>query len=437
VLLPLLAGIVLIIAAFFIGESRRTYTRELAEIIQLRQDRLRELAELIWVCLEAESAQRGYLLTGEVKYAEPYDSGRIAAPQLVTHLIQSFSQHNAEELPALQLVQTQIGDKFAEMDKTLQLMRAGHPRNALAAVKTDVDLLRMREIREELERLRSRERVRISESIADWISSIQTNSLINLATTVFTLVLLILVGLLASSELRRRKATNDRLDGLVRERTADLEALSVHMLRLGELEKSALARGLHDELGGLLVAIRMDLAQLRRRIVLPDADAQSRWKRVDEALVAGVALKRRIIEELRPTLLDNLGLVAAVLWQAEQSAAVGGMTLEVDLPDEEPVIEDDTAIAVFRCVQEALANILKHARATRVKLSMQLADQRLRVTIEDDGVGLPPEAGSKAGSHGLKQMGFRMRAVGGEMRLASALPHGTCTIFAVPVQAQR
>lgn len=101
------------------------------------------------------------------------------------------------------------------------------------------------------------------------------------------------------------------------------------------------------------------------------------------------------------------------------------------------MVEGDTAIAIFRCVQEALSNILKHARATRVMLSMQLSEQRLRVTIEDDGVGLPPDAAKKPGSHGLEQMGFRMRAVGGEMRLASALPHGTCTIFFVPVQAPR
>ena len=254
---------------------------------------------------------------------------------------------------------------------------------------------------------------------------------------VFTQTLLILVGFLATSELQRRKETNERLDQLVRERTEDLEGLSTHMLRMGELEKAALARELHDELGGLLVGMRMDLAKLRRRIVLPDEDAETRWKRVNDALVSGVELKRRVIEELRPTLLDNLGLVAAVRWQAEESTAIGRISLEVSLPEEEPVVQGDTAIAIFRCVQEALSNILKHAQATRVKLSMELTNHRLRVEIEDDGVGLPPQAYSKPGSHGLKQMVFRMRAVGGDIRFASALPHGTCTILSVPVQAQR
>ena len=433
VVLPLLAAIALIVSAFFVSEARRAYTRDLSVIIQDRQDRMREVAELIYVCIEAESAQRGYLLTGEAMYAEPYDQGRALASVLITNLVQSFSARDSEELPALQAVQNGIEANFAEMDETLRLMREGHPHEALAAVKTDIGLRQMREIRAELEALRTRERARIYKGLAMWNGSVRVNSMINLATTAFTLALLILIGLLATSEIRRRKAANDQLDGLVRERTADLQELSSHMLRMGELQKSALARELHDELGGLLVAIRMDLAQLRRRIVLPDEDAETRWERVNNALASGVALKRRIIEELRPTLLDNLGLVAAVRWQVEQSTALAGLALEVDLPEEEPELGDDTAIAIFRCVQEALSNILKHAGATRVKLSMQRSGQQLRITIEDDGVGLPADAAKYPGSHGLKQMNFRMQAVGGEIRLASVLPHGTLTILIVPV----
>jgi signal transduction histidine kinase len=432
-LLPLLAAIAIVVSAFFVAEARRAYTRELSEIIQNRQDRMRELAELIYVCIEAESAQRGFLLTGEAKYAEPYDQGRTEATLLVAHLVQSFSGRNSEELPALKAVQNRIGEKFAGMDETLRMMRSGSPREALAAVKTDVGLYQMREIRDELEALRARERARIYASLTEWKREIRVNSLINLVATAFILVLLIVVGLLATRELRRRQVANEQLDQLVRERTADLQELSTHMLRMGELEKSALARELHDELGGLLITMRMDLVQLRRRIVLPDEDAQTRWARVNESLAAGVELKRRVIEELRPTLLDNLGLVAAVRWQVEQSMALGRLALEVDLPEEEPVLEGDAAIAIFRSVQEALSNILKHARATRVKLSMQRSGQRLRITIEDDGVGLPADATEKPGSHGLKQMSFRMQAVGGEVRLASVLPHGTLTILIVPV----
>jgi signal transduction histidine kinase len=311
------------------------------------------------------------------------------------------------------------------------MMREGRAREALAAVKTDVGLHYMREIRDELEALRTRERLAIYDAIEEWKQELRVNTVLNAVTAVFTLVLLVLVGLLASSEIRRRNQANTELEGLVEQRTADLEALSAHMVRIGELEKSALARELHDELGGLLVAMRMDLAQLRRRIVLPDGDAEARWKRIDSALAAGVELKRRVIEELRPTLLDNMGLAAAIRWQAEQSCAVGQLKLDLDLPDEEPPLSGDTGIAAFRCVQEALSNVLKHARATRVKLAMRRSGEWLQIVIEDDGVGVAPGAAERAGSHGLKQMRFRMEAVGGEMSTESVLPRGTRTTLSL------
>ena len=95
------------------------------------------------------------------------------------------------------------------------------------------------------------------------------------------------------------------------------------------------------------------------------------------------------------------------------------------MPEEEVALPGDTAIAVFRSVQEALFNVLKHAHAKRVKLSVQRGDSWLRVTVEDNGVGLPEGAAKRAGSHGLKQMRFRMRAIGGEMTAEAIKPHGT------------
>ncbi len=431
-LLPLLGAIALVFTAFFVAEERRAYTRELSEMIQERQDTMRVVAELIYACIEAESAERGYLLTGERKYADPYDAGRATAFELAADLIQRYSKHDLQELPTLGTVQNRIKAKFTEMDETLRIMREGRPREALAAEKTDVGLYQMRSIRADLEALRTRERLRIYQSLAEWNTEIRRNSLINLATTAFTLVLLVLVGLLATREIRWRQTVNNDLDALVKERTAALQELSAHLVRVGELEKASLARELHDELGGLLVAMRMDLAQLRRHIVLPDEDARARWARVEAALTAGVELKRRVIEELRPTLLDNLGLVAALRWQAGQSAGQGRLELELDLPEEEQPMDSEVAIALFRSVQEALLNTLKHARATRLKLSMRREGRGLRVTVEDDGIGLPADGALKPGSHGVKHMSFRMHAVGGTLLMEAAAPRGTRVILDLP-----
>jgi signal transduction histidine kinase len=394
---------------------------------------LRAIAELVYASMDAESAQRGYLLTGEPQYAEPYGEARRSALQQLDGLIRRYEATDLEEVAVLQGVRTRLDVKFAETDETIRLMHEGRTHDALAAVKTDVGLYYMREIRDELTSLRGRELERLYSTLVDWNQGLRVNTLINAATTVFTVALLLLVGLLGTREIRRRTAAASELAGLVDQKTTDLRELSAHMVRIGELEKSALARELHDELGGLLVTMRMDFSQLGRRIALPDTDAETRWRRIDSALTAGVELKRRVIEDLRPTLLDNMGLVSAVRWQAEQRCAQGRLRLDLDLPEEEPVLNGDVPIAIFRCVQEALSNVLKHARATRVKLSLRCSDATLLVAIEDDGVGLPAQAERRAGSHGLKQMVFRMQAVGGAMRIEQVMPHGTRMTLVLPL----
>jgi signal transduction histidine kinase len=432
VLLPLLLAIALVIAGFFVAEARRDYTRDLSEVISEREESLRTIAELTYATMDAESAQRGYVITGNREYLDGYEPRQQTALELVDRLIQHYKAKESDEVAVLERVRATLLSKFGEQDDAIRQMEEGKARSAVATVKTDVGLYFMRDIREQLEGLRGRELERLYATLVQWKDGIRLNTYINLATTAFTIVLLALVGWLATREIRRRDATSTELEGLVNQRTAELRELSTHMLRIGEIEKAALARELHDELGGLLVAMRMDLAQLRRRITLPDADAETRWKRIDSAITAGVELKRRVIEDLRPTLLDNMGLITALRWQAEQSCSQAGLRLKLDVPEQEPALGNDTAIAIFRCVQELLFNVLKHAKATQVTLALRAAE-RLTVVVEDDGIGMPDRAVQSNGTHGLKQIHFRMQAVGGEVRTEAVVPHGTRTMLAVPL----
>jgi len=147
----------------------------------------------------------------------------------------------------------------------------------------------------------------------------------------------------------------------------------------------------------------------------------------------GVELKRRVIEGLRPTLLDNMGLVVALRWLAEQSCEQGNMRLITELPEKEPELNSDAVIAVFRTVQEAFSNILKHARASEVRLEMEIDSDYATITVEDNGVGLPPGAAERAGSHGLKQMKFRMQAVRGTSEVSNGAGGGTRTTIRFPM----
>lgn len=457
VLLPLLLSIVLVLIGFSVTEMRRSETRQLAVTLRERQDLMRLLAETIYVALESESAQRGFLLTGEEKYSIPLRDGYEKTTSRMDELIARFNRLEPDEARVLQAVRGDVDTKFDEMNRSVALLRDGRPVEALQLVKTDVGLNQMHKILEALEGLRNRERARILDGINHWTDAVRINTFINLGGVIFTTIVLLLIGLLASRDIRRRNTFATQLAQQVDERTAELQDLSEHMSTVSEAEKHALARELHDELGGLLVAIRMDLSQIRRRIAgVNDADLQPRWARVDEALAAGVALKQRVIEELRPTLLDNMGLFSALRWQATQHAEQAGIQLQLEGLDEDVEIEPRIAIAVFRTAQEAMTNVVKHARASRMTVRAGIGEQPaagepgvagqrldadrprdadlLTVSIEDDGTGIPAGSDRRNGSHGLKQMRFRMRAVGGSLSISLNQPRGTVVRLSVPLQ---
>jgi len=432
VLLPLLVGIALVVSMYFVLEARREVTRQLTAELRERESRMRQIDELIHSCLTAESAQRGFLLTGDPAYLPSYTAARESAASLLAGLLPLYQEKEASEVPVLQDVKGRLVASYDEMDRTIDVARSGSREEAVRLMST-AGTQAMAQVRADLESIRSRENKRNSDGVAMWNSQVRVIKLTNLASTIFTLLLLVAVGLLISHEIKRRNQATKQLELEVSLRTAELRELSEHMLRISEVEKSALARELHDELGGLLVAMRMDFSQLRRKIQLPDAAAEERWERIDKGLKMGVELKRRVIEGLRPTLLDNMGLVVALRWLAEQSCEQGNIRLITQLPEKEPELNSDAVIAVFRTVQEAFSNILKHARASEVTLEMNIDDDYATITVQDNGVGIPQGAPDRAGSHGLKQMKFRMQAIRGTSDVSNSPTSGTITKIRFPM----
>jgi signal transduction histidine kinase len=237
---------------------------------------------------------------------------------------------------------------------------------------------------------------------------------------------------------RAREATDLRdqkqdLEKEVQDRTRELTALSTHLQGVSELEKSALARELHDELGGLLVAARMDLSWLQQRLPSSDPAIQQRFKRMHESLSAGVDLKRRVVEELRPTLLDNMGLYAALRWQFKETCRRAGLICTESIPDAEPRFDPDAAIGVFRVAQEALTNVLKHAEAKSAELAIALDAATFVLRITDDGKGIPRSRLQNLTSHGLASMRHRIDALGGSWEVRCPETGGTVVTAMIPL----
>jgi signal transduction histidine kinase len=306
-----------------------------------------------------------------------------------------------------------IDKKLMELNSSIEMLeKTGTIAMSVQLVRTGVGLRWMAQVRDEIEGIRKREREHIYQGIKDWQLQHTISRYMAAGAALLNVILLLVAGAYITRDIERRNAAVNELDRLVAQRTTELSELSTHLQRATEREKSQLARELHDELGGLLVAIKMDLAQLAKKFDITQPDIQPRWQRIQNAISAGVDLKRRVIEELRPTLLDNMGLIAALRWQAEQTCSQAGLTLEASFPDEEPTLDTNTSIAIFRVAQESLTNIVKHARATTVSMTLQIHDGGLTLNIADNGVGLPAITG-RSDAHGLLSMKHRVQAIGG------------------------
>jgi signal transduction histidine kinase len=227
--------------------------------------------------------------------------------------------------------------------------------------------------------------------------------------------------------------SSETVTGTFQRRARSLSSLCTHLQQNSEREKSLLARTLHDELGGLLVATKMDMAWLRRKLDDPDPAISLHWDRAVRSLEQAIDCKRRIIENLRPTLLDNLGLVAALRWLIDESCREAGLQYEQILPEEGVELGNSQSIALFRVVQEALSNIVRHAHASRIVVEMINDDSYVTLLVQDDGVGIDSDRLESDESHGIAGMRQRVLALKGILTVGTSVDgHGTTVLARVP-----
>ncbi len=226
---------------------------------------------------------------------------------------------------------------------------------------------------------------------------------------------------------------NDLLDLQVRERTAQLEELARHLQDVTEAEKSQLARELHDELGSILTAARIDVSWSARKLGDSVPEIQDKLQRVLNNLSEAIQMKRRIIDGMRPTLLTQFGLVEALEFAAGEMADVNGWQLGLDLDVKAQHLPEDISLALFRVAQEALTNAAKYAQATRVDLLLQLDPEEIWFTVADNGIGMTEEARNTPRTHGILGMRQRIVARGGDFELISVPGKGTRVEVRLPL----
>lgn len=218
---------------------------------------------------------------------------------------------------------------------------------------------------------------------------------------------------------------------VLRSEISSLASLSNFLQLQYEHEKAALARELHDSLGGLLTPAKMDLAWLEARLG-NDPQYAPRLKRLSDLIDDGIDLKRRIIETLRPSLLDHLGLASALTWYVEDACRSAGVECTLSIADDLGRLAPDLEITLYRLAQQLVRNVMQHSGARRLSFDLGRKDAGLRLAVRDDGSGIADVAGALQ-SHGFASMVQRVKSVDGTFDIDSAPGKGTRIEIVVPL----
>lgn len=212
----------------------------------------------------------------------------------------------------------------------------------------------------------------------------------------------------------------------------NLRRLAAHAERIKERERKRIAREIHDDLGQNLLALRIEADMLSSRTGSRHPHLHSRALSTVAQIDATIRSVRQIINDLRPNVLD-LGLTAAVEWQINEFRRRAGIVCELVLEQPDIRVEDHCATALFRILQESLSNVVRHAHASFVRVTLRLEAGTLRMIVSDNGIGLPPGGAAKLGSFGLIGIEERIHILGGTFAISSAPGKGTTITVCVPV----
>ncbi|WP_137174281.1 CHASE3 domain-containing protein [Massilia sp. HP4] len=401
-----------------------------------------ELQYLNLLVTDAESSLRGYFLSGDEVYLGPLRG----APQQIDkqlHALGALLDDSPSQTKNLQQLRTLVEKKLGLLHQSLEVYRQGGLNDIVAIAASPDDRAQMDEIRLQVVIMTREQNELLTTRTAAFYQQYRHAALFGVGINAAAIIVLLLFYKLIKRAFRSRllaeralQRTNDGLEEIVAERTAQLSVLSRHLIRVSEEEKSRLARELHDEMGANLTAIGMDMSTVTEHLRASHPELASKLVRARRTLVDTVQLKRRIIENLRPSLLDNMGLSAALQSYCADYARVTALDCDALIDAKADAAGPMQAIALFRITQEALNNIAKYAKARTVIVNLTREPDGWGLEITDDGIGIPDDAMARSKSHGLLGMRERALLLGGTLVVERGVNGvGTCVRAMIPAAA--
>jgi signal transduction histidine kinase len=424
---PLILGVVA--ATVFFNERSHHQT------IELRDQRLAMIRagatgmSVLQLLTEAESAQRGYLLTGHETYLSTYGEALAALPgrlEPTLKFLEGAGQAAAERASKARAL---IELKLSELATTIELAQSGKGEMALEVVRSGIGRDGMNSLREEMRAALEFAAERDTVLGAAIEKELLLRRLIINVLAVLSGIAGLAYGRRLLAESHAAQSARTTLEAEVAARTSDLRQLASYLQTVQEAERARLSRELHDEMGGLLTAAKFDLARMRN--AKDPAQLAERLKQANRRLDEVVAIKRRIIEDLRPSSLQHLGLGKALELLCTDVSERLGLKIRFDV--DTVALNDEAELTIYRLVQEALTNVQKYAHATSLAVTLKVHGDRLEITISDDGAGFDIQ-GTRVARHGLAGMRYRVESLDGQLTLESAPGRGTRVQASLPRQ---
>ena len=386
--------------------------------------------QLLQLLTDAETAQRAFLITGNTAYLETLKNAQSRFNESSTFLefIATIGDNGSADVKKIRAA---VAEKFAALDRSVEIGQTGDRALALELLQADAGKRVTDELRTVFSSKLAEATLLQQHAREDIYSALWFNR-----TAVFVLALLLAAGLYLHLRQSRslEQERNDRQQSLeteVAEKTHQLLMVAGYLETAREDEKAHLARELHDELGSLLTAAKLTMARMRAKLSA-DPEMLERIASVNKCLNEGIALKRKIVEDLRPSTLSMFGLHVALGNLCADAAERMGIRVTTEI--DEVQISPNAQLAIFRVVQEAVTNIGKYAQATEVSVRLKQTASELRVEVTDNGVGFDM-ATSGAGKHGLAGMQFRIERYGGSLSIVSAKQQGVRIVATLPLQS--
>ena len=241
------------------------------------------------------------------------------------------------------------------------------------------------------------------------------------------------------AERRRVEDALQREHGELRGSRERLRRLSAHLEAVREEERSSIAREIHDELGQVLATLQLHVSLVGDAVRQEETLLAQRVATMGGLIEGAIRSVQRMCSQQRPVMLDDLGLAEALEWQAREFEKRSGIPCEiaVSLKGEGREVDRQVSTAVFRIFQEALTNVLRHARATRIEASVVEKGRSIELVIRDNGRGITREESAKPGSYGLLGMRERAGMLGGKVRVVGSPRHGTAVLARIPVRPEK